>query len=373
MYAHIANPFKKLSINAHYSTPSRSLQQQSSPTMAQICKLFVGNLATQTTSLQLQTIFHQYGQVIECVKVRERYGFVRFNTADEAREALKACNGMCLHGYKMMVEYAQNEILISPLSPASKSARTNGGGGRTIHVAQDTKLTTPISIITNRARYSSMNKCDDVPLLITPSGTTATTTTTVTTAIARGSDSKYLLSTLNPEASSFITSDYCSSGSSTKSFSVRSSSPSILSEIPSPSTLIMSPIKSIDSNIGLLTTTVDPTNQNEKRQSFTFIGDKILSLYGGNCLYTGNNDDGYCYDGESCSSSLEYYQNDHNKLKTSTHSSSQKLVFDNRCIDARDPIFIWNFALYPDCAISPFIKRSDIKGFLEKRVLLYSR
>ncbi|CAF0757210.1 unnamed protein product [Didymodactylos carnosus] len=360
MYAHVVNPFKKLSINAHYSTPSRSIQQ-SSPTMAQTCKLFVGNLATQTTSSQLQTIFHQYGQVIECVKVRERYGFVRFNSADEAREALKACNGMCLHGYKMMVEYAQNEILISPLSPASKCARSNVGGGRTIHASQDTKLTTPISVITNRAQYSSSHKCDDMPLLTTPSTTTG------------GGSSRLILSTLNPEASSFITSDYCSSGSSTKSFSVHSSSPSILSEIPSPSTLTMSPVKITDSNIGLLTTSVEATNQNEKRQSFTFIGDKILSLYGGNSLYTDESDDGYCYDSESCSSSLDYYQNSHTKLKTSTHNSTQKLVFDNRRIDARDPIFIWNFALYPDCAISPFIKRGDIKGFLEKRVLLYSR
>lgn len=44
----------------------------------------------------------------------------------------------------------------------------------------------------------------------------------------------------------------------------------------------------------------------------------------------------------------------------------------DRDIDPRDPIFIWNFAFYPDVSISPFIKRSDIKSLLERRVLLYS-
>ena len=103
----IFNPTKKLNINA--STPSNS--------QIATCKLFVGNLATHTTGAHLQAIFHSYGQVIECVKVRERYGFVRFATGEEAQRALVACNGIQLNGYPMIVEYAQNEILISPLSP----------------------------------------------------------------------------------------------------------------------------------------------------------------------------------------------------------------------------------------------------------------
>jgi len=44
-----------------------------------------------------------------------------------------------------------------------------------------------------------------------------------------------------------------------------------------------------------------------------------------------------------------------------------------RDIDPRDPIFIWNFAFYPDVSISPFVKRSDIKTLLERRVSLYSQ
>ena len=151
------------------------------------CKLFVGNLATHTTSTHLQTIFHTYGQIIECVKVRERYGFVRFSTNDEAQRALNACNGLQLNGYPMIVEYAQNEILISPKSPRYRSKKL------------------------------SINN-DDIPLLTTESN-------------------KYATSTLNPDASSFMitcsTSDYYSQSDrpSSRSSSERSNclSPSILS------------------------------------------------------------------------------------------------------------------------------------------------
>jgi RNA recognition motif-containing protein len=89
------------------------------------CKLFVGNLATHTTSIHLQTIFHTYGEIIECVKVRERYGFVRFSTNDQAQRALNACNGLQLNGYPMIVEYAQNEILISPKSTRIYHSKKN--------------------------------------------------------------------------------------------------------------------------------------------------------------------------------------------------------------------------------------------------------
>ena len=45
----------------------------------------------------------------------------------------------------------------------------------------------------------------------------------------------------------------------------------------------------------------------------------------------------------------------------------------DRDIDPRDPIFIWNFTFYPDVSISPFVKRTDIKTLLERRVSLYSQ
>jgi RNA recognition motif-containing protein len=197
------------------------------------CKLFVGNLATHTTSTHLQSIFHTYGQIIECVKVRERYGFVRFSTNDEAQQALNACNGLQLNGYPMIVQYAQNEILISPKSPRISSCRYH-------------------------AKKIPINN-DDVPIL------------------------KYPSSTLNPDASSFTfacsTSDYYSQSDrpSSRASSERSNclSPSILS-----ATL---PLAYSDDDDDAVEEEIYRKKIHDKRQSSNvFIGDKILHLYGSN-------------------------------------------------------------------------------------------
>lgn len=280
----------------HYN-PSKKLNMNISSNSKQTtCKLFVGNLATHTTSTHLQTIFHIYGHIIECVKVRERYGFVRFSTNDEAQRALNACNGLQLNGYPMIVEYAQNEILISPKSPRITSNR----------------------YYSKKPTISTVTTNDDIPLLTVNSN-------------------NYASSTLNPDASSFMitcsTSDYYSQSDrpSSCSSSERSNclSPSILS-----ATLPLS-YSDDDGDIDN-----HRKNFNDKRQSLNiFIGDKILSLYGPNT--------------------------DANNNQTST-------TFNGRDIDPRDPIFIWNFAFYPDVSISPFVKRSDIKALLERRVSLYS-
>jgi hypothetical protein len=151
---------------------------------------------------------------------------------------------------------------------------------------------------------------------------------------------KYPSSTLNPDASSFTfacsTSDYYSQSDrpSSRASSERSNclSPSILS-----ATL---PLAYSDDDDDAVEEEIYRKKIHDKRQSSNvFIGDKILHLYGSNV--------------------------DVNNNPTLTS-------FDGRDIDPRDPIFIWNFAFYPDVSISPFIKRSDIKTLLERRVLLYS-
>ncbi|CAF1326037.1 unnamed protein product [Adineta steineri] len=368
------NPTKKLNINA--STPSNS--------KIATCKLFVGNLATHTTGAHLQAIFHSYGQVIECVKVRERYGFVRFASGEEAQRALMACNGIQLNGYPMIVEYAQNEILISPLSPRTNTTNSTApfrphpyhAGRSTIAYQADTKLTTPITVNTTSRHQTNHANRDDIPLLSAASTTTTTTDTT-----------KFVSSTLNPDASSFTfafspsnqyqqipintknsntenacsTSDYHSQSGlpSSGSSSVRSTgslSPSILSAI-SPSVLLPFESPNDEQN-----SHYHHTNINEKRQSTTssslnvFVGDKILSLYGSTTQVDTNNN-----------------QTVMTNCNTQEQNCSSTLSFDCRDIDPRDPIFIWNFVFYPDVSISPFVKRGDIKALLERRVSLYSQ
>ncbi|CAF3689229.1 unnamed protein product [Rotaria socialis] len=360
------NPTKKLNINASTSSHSQIAT----------CKLFVGNLATHTTGAHLQTIFHSYGQVIECVKVRERYGFVRFANGEEAQRALTACNGVQLNGYPMIVEYAQNEILISPKSPRTNSTGSSASfrphpyhaGRSAMSYQADAKLTTPITINTKPHQSTNHTNRDDIPLL---SAATAETT-------------KYSSSKLNPDASSFTlpfspsnhyqqsrtnsktvnienvcsTSDYHSQSGvlSSGSSSIRSSSsvsPSILSAI-SPSNLL--PFESSDEE----KKPSRSTNIIEKRPTTNsslniFIGDKILSLYGSTTQVDTNNN-----------------QAETMNLNCPAEKSTP-LQFDSRDIDPRDPIFIWNFVFYPDVSISPFVKRGDIKSLLERRVSLYAQ
>ena len=185
---------------------------------------------------------------------------------------------------------------------------------------------------------------------------------------------KYAASTLNPDASTFTlsfspanryqqipidhknsntehacsTSDYHSQSGlpSSGSSSVRSTgslSPSILSAI-SPSILrpCDSPHEEHDNHQRRI--------PKEKRPSTTstlnlHVGDRILNLYGSSTQVETSNK-------ENCASSTS---------------------FDCRDIDPRDPVFIWNFAFYPDISMSPFVKRGDIKTLLERRVSLYSR
>lgn len=144
------------------------------------------------------------------------------------------------------------------------------------------------------------------------------------------------------------------------SSSVRSASslsPSILSAI-SPSMLLPfdSPTDEQTSKQRLINIDIKEKRQSTSSTLNLFIGDKILSLYGSNNQVDANNNQSTLtnlnYQGQNCSPASQ---------------------FDNRDIDPRDPIFIWNFVFFPDASISPFVKRGDIKGLLERRVSLYSR
>lgn len=228
-------------VNKKYSLPASKSKQI--PT----CKLFVGNLATQTTSAHLQAIFHSYGHVIECVKVRERYGFVRFSSSEEAQRALNACHGIQLNGYPMMVEYAQNEILISPKTSRKLTAEKNSFD------EQENLL------ISNRPMHSK----------------------------------KYPASNLNPDASSFqyacsSTSDYYSNSErpSSRSSSTRSNclSPSLISTLlPSSYSVDEEKDDEMKDDSGSIHDRSQRASTLEKRSSLNpFIGDQILNLYGSN-------------------------------------------------------------------------------------------
>ena len=89
-------------------------------------KLYVGNLAFQTTSEQLQTMFAQAGTVESVSLIEDRetgrsrgFGFVEMQTKEEGAAAISQFNGKDLDGRALKVNEAK-----------PREDRGGGGGGR---------------------------------------------------------------------------------------------------------------------------------------------------------------------------------------------------------------------------------------------------
>ena len=87
-------------------------------------KLYVGNLAFQTTSEELQSLFAQAGTVESASIVEDRmtgrsrgFAFVEMSTAEEANAAIEQLNGKEVGGRALKVNEA-------------KPRENRGGGGR---------------------------------------------------------------------------------------------------------------------------------------------------------------------------------------------------------------------------------------------------
>jgi RNA recognition motif-containing protein len=89
-------------------------------------KLYVGNLAFQTTSDQLQTMFAQAGTVESVSLIEDRetgrsrgFGFVEMQTKEEGAAAIQQFNGKDLDGRALKVNEAK-----------PREDRGGGGGSR---------------------------------------------------------------------------------------------------------------------------------------------------------------------------------------------------------------------------------------------------
>lgn len=87
-------------------------------------KLYVGNLAFQTTSAELQTMFAQAGTVESVSLIEDRetgrsrgFGFVEMSTKEEGAAAIQQFNGKDMGGRALNVNEA-------------KPREDRGGGGR---------------------------------------------------------------------------------------------------------------------------------------------------------------------------------------------------------------------------------------------------
>jgi RNA recognition motif-containing protein len=77
-------------------------------------KLYVGNLAFETTANDLQDLFEQQGQVTEVNLINDRmtgrsrgFGFVTMANKEAAQTAIAAVNGKQLHGRTLTVNEAR--------------------------------------------------------------------------------------------------------------------------------------------------------------------------------------------------------------------------------------------------------------------------
>lgn len=69
-------------------------------------KIYVGNLASATTSDELLSLFSQYGKISECDIVKN-FGFVYMDDKAQAEEAIRNLNQLMLNGSPMTVELSR--------------------------------------------------------------------------------------------------------------------------------------------------------------------------------------------------------------------------------------------------------------------------
>lgn len=77
-------------------------------------KLYVGNLAFETTENDLQDLFQEHGRVVDVALVTDRmtgrsrgFAFVTMETAEAAQNAIANLNGKELHGRALTVNEAR--------------------------------------------------------------------------------------------------------------------------------------------------------------------------------------------------------------------------------------------------------------------------
>jgi RNA recognition motif-containing protein len=91
-------------------------------------KLFVGGLAWATDDSSFRTAFEQFGSVTDAKVITDRdtgrsrgFGFITFENADDAQEAIKQMDGSNLDGRSIRVNEANER-------PRGRSGGSRGGG-----------------------------------------------------------------------------------------------------------------------------------------------------------------------------------------------------------------------------------------------------
>ncbi len=95
-------------------------------------RLFVGNLAFQTTEEDLRSAFAAHGTVVDAKIITDRetgrsrgFGFLTMGTDEEAQRAIEAMNDAEVDGRALRVNVAEERR-----PPGGGGGRGGGGGGR---------------------------------------------------------------------------------------------------------------------------------------------------------------------------------------------------------------------------------------------------
>ena len=87
-------------------------------------KIFIGNLAAETTTDDLRSLFSQYGKIAECDIVKN-FGFVHMDDKSEAEEAIRNLHHYELNGQPMNVELSRGKSKASTKLHVGNIACTN--------------------------------------------------------------------------------------------------------------------------------------------------------------------------------------------------------------------------------------------------------
>nr|XP_057924027.1 RNA-binding protein 4.1-like isoform X1 [Doryrhamphus excisus] len=71
-------------------------------------KIFIGNLACDTSADELRRLFEKYGKVTECDRLKN-FGFVHMSSLSEAETAIRNLNQHQLNGWRMNVELSKGK------------------------------------------------------------------------------------------------------------------------------------------------------------------------------------------------------------------------------------------------------------------------
>ena len=73
-------------------------------------KLFIGNLAKNVITEDIEDIFKKYGNMTSCKVIKDKnFGFVEYDNPHDAKEALAELDGYLLQGYRLHIQIAKSE------------------------------------------------------------------------------------------------------------------------------------------------------------------------------------------------------------------------------------------------------------------------